>query len=165
MRPSEGGSKKKKKKGEVWCTRNPPAHRQLSVYPLQDTGTEHEGPSGEPAGIRSPSDSPADRCCCGASTLGSQGTCLGPATGSGGMEPRLGAFLPLMVSARHTDMCGDTHRDKCHMQSWLCLCLRARTGTEAKRGGRYFGPSSPSQRPLTTPLKKPQTHLPHRLIQ
>ena len=102
MRPSEGGSKKKKKKGEVWCTRNPPAHRQLSVYPLQDTGTEHEGPSGEPAGIRSPSDSPADRCCCGASTLGSQGTCLGPATGSGGMEPRLGAFLPLMVSAGHT---------------------------------------------------------------
>ncbi|CAM9159014.1 unnamed protein product, partial [Rangifer tarandus platyrhynchus] len=75
-------------------------HGQFSVCPLQAAGSEQEGPGGEPVDIRSPSDSPAERCCCGASLLGSQGTCSGPAAGSGDGEPRLvssvatGEFLP-----------------------------------------------------------------------
>ncbi|CAM9137655.1 unnamed protein product, partial [Rangifer tarandus platyrhynchus] len=51
-------------------------HRELAPQ-----GSEQEGPGGEPVDIRSPSDSPAERCCCGASLLGSQGTCSGPAAG------------------------------------------------------------------------------------
>ena len=82
---------------------NPPGHGHLSVCPLQAAGTEQGGISGEPADIRSPSDSPADRSCCGASLLGSQGTCSGPAAGIRAGEPRLGAaVVPLTFSARHT---------------------------------------------------------------
>ena len=33
-------------KGEAWCSMNSPGHGQLSVCPLQATGTEHEVPSG-----------------------------------------------------------------------------------------------------------------------
>ena len=81
------------------------------------------------------------------------------------MEPRLGALLPLMVSAGHTDTCGDTNTDKCHVQTWTHLCLRAPMGTEAQRGGRHLGPSCPSQGFLAAPLKKPQPHPPHQLVQ
>ena len=47
-------------KGEAWCYRNPPGHGQLSVCPLQAIGTEQDGPSGEPAGIRFASNSPRE---------------------------------------------------------------------------------------------------------
>ena len=87
----------------------------------------------EPVDIRSPSDSPAERCCCGASLLGSQGTCSGPAAGSGDGESRLGAVVPLMFSAGHTHTHTHLymHRDKCHMQTWIwaglipSLCSRS----------------------------------------
>ena len=116
-RPSEGGSKMK---GRGLVLRNAPGHRQLSVCPLQAAGAEQEGPSREPVDIRSPSDSPAHRCCCGASPLGSQGICSGSAAGSGDGEPRLGAaVVPLTFSAGHTHAHMYMHRDKCHMQTWI----------------------------------------------
>ncbi|CAM9223080.1 unnamed protein product, partial [Rangifer tarandus platyrhynchus] len=76
---------------------SPQAGRPRAALPdIPAAGSEQEGPGGEPVDIRSPSDSPAERCCCGASLLGSQGTCSGPAAGSGDGEPRLatGEFLP-----------------------------------------------------------------------
>ena len=98
-------------------------HRKVPLMAtrcVQRQDTEWEQPQRGPTDIRSLRDLSAGRYCCVASPLGVRGL----AAGSGGMEPRLGAFLPLMVSVRHTDMCGDTHRDKCHVQSWLCLCFR-----------------------------------------
>ena len=93
----------------------------------------------EPAGIRSPRDLPAERYCCGASLLGNQGTCSGPAAGTVGIEPRLGAFLPLTVSARHTDICGDTHtHTKRHVQTWTRLCSEHK---RRLRPGRWSGTS------------------------
>ena len=52
---------------------NPPGHGQLIVCPLQAEETEQEAPGREPAVIRSPSESPAYRCCCGISPLGVRG--------------------------------------------------------------------------------------------
>ena len=86
--------------------------------------------------IRSRSDSPPESYCCGASPLGSQGTCSGLAAGSGSGEPRLGAFLPLMVSAGDTHVGTHTHTDKCHTQTWTHLCLTAQMGIEAQTGGQ-----------------------------
>ena len=137
---------------------NPPGHGHLSVCPLQAAGTEQGGISGEPADIRSPSDSPADRSCCGASLLGSQGTCSGPAAGIRAGEPRLGAVLPLMVSAGHT-LPPHTHRGKCHMQTRICLCLSEhKWGLRPRVGVRHLGPPFPSPGTLSAPLKKPQPH-------
>ena len=117
--------------------------------------------------IRSPSDSPTDRCCCAASPLGSQGTCSGLAAGSGVGKPRLGAMVPLMISAGHTDTHGDTHRhtyihrDKCHVQTWTHLCLSEHKWRLRPRVMvRHLGPQSPSPGTLTVPLKKPQHHPP-----
>ena len=85
--------------------------RTWAAFSLSTAGRRDRacGPQQGPADIRSPRDLPADRCCCGASPLGSQGTCSGPASGDVGMEPRLGALLLLMVSARHTDTHVGTH--------------------------------------------------------
>ena len=114
----------------------------------------------EPAGIRSPRDLPAERCCCGASPLRNQGTCSGPAAGSVGIEPRLGALLPLTVSARHTDTRGDTHTHT-HTHTHKVPCadldpplLRAQMETEAREVVRHLVPLSPSQGTLAVPLKK-----------
>ena len=89
-----------------------------------------EGPSREAADIRSPSELPGYRCCCGASPLGSQETCSGLAAGSGGGEPRLGVVLPLMNTARHTQ------RQVPHTDLDTPLPLRPQTGTEAHSGGQ-----------------------------
>lgn len=107
----------------------------------------------EPAGIRSPRDLPAERCCCGASPLRNQGTCSGPAAGSVGIEPRLGALLPLMVSAGHTDTCGDTNTDKCHVQTWTHLCLRAQLGLRPRV---WSGTSAAISQPRDPRCPKPQ---------
>ena len=87
----------------------------------------------EPADIRSPRDLRAEKCCFEALPLGSQGAWSGLAAGSVGTKPSLGALLTLMVSAGHTDTCGDTHthtHTKCHVQTWIHLC------SEHKRGLR-----------------------------
>ena len=103
------------------------------------------GPQRGPADIRSPRGLPADRCCCGASPLGSQGTCSGLAAGSGVREPRLGAVVPLMVSAGQTDTHGDTHTQTyVHSQRQVpCADMdppfRAQTGTEAQSGDQAPG--------------------------
>ena len=117
---------------------NPPGHGHLSVCPLQASGTEQGGTSGEPTDIRSPSDSPADRSCCGASLLWSQGTCSGPAAGIRAGEPRLGAVLPLMVSAGHTLPPPHTHTQRQVPQADpdMPLPFRAQMGTEAQSGGQ-----------------------------
>ena len=162
VRPSEGGSKMK---GRGLVLHEPARPRAALSLPTAGHRDRAGGPQRGPADIRSPRNLPADRHCCGASPLGSQGTCLGLAAGSAGMESRLGALPLLMVSAGHTDTYGDTNTDKCHVQTWTCLCLRAPTGTETQRGGRHIGPSSPSQGILAAPLKKPQPHPPHKLVQ
>ena len=136
----QGEAKQGKERNErrSLCSMNSPGHGQLSICPLQATGTEQEGPSREPADIRSPSDSSAERCCCGASPLESQGTCSGPTAGSGGGKPRLGAVLPLMVSAGHTHTQVETHTHRQVPRADLDtpLPLRAQTGTEAHCGGQ-----------------------------
>nr|CAI9689833.1 unnamed protein product [Rangifer tarandus platyrhynchus] len=54
---------------------------------LQDPGEAQDWVEAQLLGTEqgSPSDSPAERCCCGASLLGSQGTCSGPAAGKPGL--------------------------------------------------------------------------------
>ena len=122
-------------------------------------GQNRRAPGGEPTDIRSPSDSPADRSCCGASPLGSQGTCSGPAAGIGVGEPRLGAVLPLIVSAGHTLPPQHTHRGKCHMQTQICICLSEHKWRPRPRVGvRHLRPPFPSPGTLIAPLKKPQPH-------
>ena len=98
-----------------------------------------------PADIRSPRDSPAEKCCFGALPLGSQGACSGLAAGSVGTKPRLGALLTLIVSAGHTDTRGDTHthththtHTECHVQTWIRLCSEHKWGL---RPGRWSGTS------------------------
>ena len=120
------------------------------------------GPQRGPADIRSPRGLPADRCCCGASPLGSQGTCSGPASGNVSMEPRLGTLLPLMVSARHTDthVGTHTHTDKHHVQSWTHFCLKRKRGLRPRVVIRNLVPPIPSPWTLTVPLKKPQSPRP-----
>ena len=95
----------------------------------------------EPADIRSPRDLRAEKCCFEALPLGSQGAWSGLAAGSVGTKPSLGALLTLMVSAGHTDTCGDTHthrHTKCHVQTWIHLCSEHKRG---RRSGRWSGAS------------------------
>ena len=133
---------------------NPPGHGHLSVCPLQAAGTEQGGISGEPADIRSPSDSPADRSCCGASPLGSQGTCSGPAASSGGVQPRLGAVRPSWsLLGRHTHTHTHTSTDKCHVQTWTHLCLRAQLGLRPRV---WSGTSAAISQPRDPRCPKPQ---------
>ena len=157
-RPSQGGSEMKGR-GLV-------LHEPTWPWPVLSLTTagcrdRARGLRQEPAGIRSPRDLPAERCCCGASPLGNQGTCSRLAAGSVGIEPRLGALLPLTVSARHTDIREDTHthtHTHTHTQS-ACAdldppLLRAEMETEAREVVRHLVPLSPSQVTLAVPLKK-----------
>ena len=108
-----------------------------------------------------------ERCCYGASSLGSQGTCSGPAAGSGDAKPRLGAVLPLMVSAGHTHTHVDTppthiqtQRQVAHAYLDQPLPLRTQKGTEAQSGGQappvaisqLRDPRCPSEQTSAPPL-------------
>ena len=156
-RPSEGESKMK---GRGLVLHEPTRPRAALSLPTAGHRERAGGPQRGPADIRSPRNLPADRCCCGASLLGSQGSCLGPASGSVCMEPRLGASLPLMVSAGHTDTRRDTHThrhtDKCHVQTWTHLCLKHKWGLRPRVVIRHLGQLAPSPGTLAVPLKKPQ---------
>ena len=83
-------------------------------------------------------------------TPGSQGTCSGLASGRVGGEPSLGAVVPLMASARHTDTHGHTHTDKWHMQTWTHLCLRAQLGLRPRVVVRHLGHRLPAQGPTVS---------------
>ena len=92
------------------------------------------------------------------SPLGTQGTCSGPAAGSGGVQPRLGAVQPLMVSTGHThadthvDTCTHTHRQVPRVDLDPPL-PQSTTGTEAQSGGQ--APQMPSPSPGTLAVPSP----------
>ena len=96
-------------------------------------------------------------------TPGESGDLLRPGCRKWGYGTQAGYLPGYGLCQAHTHTCGDTHtdthRDKCHVQTWMCLFLRAQTGTGAQTGGQALQPPSPSPGTLAVPMKKPQ--LPH----
>ena len=131
--------------------------RPWAALSLTTTGHRDRagGPRGEPVAIRSTRNSLTDMYCCVASPLGSQVTCSEPETGSGGGEPRLAVFLPLMVSAGHTHTWGHTLRQVPHTDTDLPL-TQHKWGLRPREVVRHFGLLPPRQGNLAASLKKPQ---------
>ena len=48
-----------------------------------------------------------------------------------------------------------THRHKCHLQTWTCLCLQHKRGLRPRVVVRHLVLASPSPGTLAAPLKKP----------
>ena len=116
-------------------------------------------------GIRSPSDSPKVRCCCGASPLGLRGLAQAQLQAVGMGNPGwMLSCLSWSLPGTHTHTY--TQRDKCHVQAWTRLCLSEHKWRLRPRVMvRHLGPQSPSPGTLTVPLKKPQHHHPQLLQQ
>ena len=55
----------------------------------------------------------------------------------------------------HTHTGIHTHRHKCHLQTWTCLCLQQKRGLRPRVVVRHLVLASPSPGTLAAPLKKP----------